>query len=84
MGCEYALHYSIVVIRTQSKDNSMRTPEQIRAYLQDANLAKVAKETGLHYNSMLAIKNDVNGNPTWRTIKIISEYIDAREQAARK
>lgn len=62
----------------------MRTPDQIREYLRDANLSKVARETGLHYNSILMLRNAESMNPTWRTINALSQYIDERERAARQ
>jgi hypothetical protein len=57
----------------------MMTLEQIRRQLQDRRPGLVAKETGLHFNTVRAIRDDPNANPTYKAIKALSDYLEARQ-----
>ena len=49
--------------------------EQIRAALDDRNVEKVAKNTGIHGVTIRAIRNGTNTNPTYNTLKSLSDYL---------
>jgi len=53
----------------------MLTLEKIRDLLTDRNLDKVAERTGLHRNTLSAIRMGANTNPTYNTIVILSAYL---------
>lgn len=53
----------------------MLTIEQVRAHLDDTNLKALSKKIEIHYNTLYsAIKG--NGNPSYDTVKKISDYIE--------
>lgn len=56
----------------------MMTLNQVRAKLRPMNLAVVAKETGVHYNSVYRI---VNGsiNPKYETVQKIVMWLEGNE-----
>lgn len=49
--------------------------DEIRALLADRRLSLVAEATGLHYNTILAIRDDPNANPTYKAVKALSDYL---------
>ena len=49
--------------------------EQIRIALDDRNIEKVSARTGIHRNTIAAIRNGVNANPTYATMKLLSDYL---------
>jgi transcriptional regulator with XRE-family HTH domain len=51
------------------------TLEQIRTALDDRNVEKVAERTGIHRNTISAIRAGTNQNPTYSTIKALSDYL---------
>jgi hypothetical protein len=53
----------------------MFTLEQIRTLLDDRNVEKVAENTGIHGNTIRAIRNGTNTNPTYTTLKVLSDYL---------
>jgi transcriptional regulator with XRE-family HTH domain len=55
----------------------MLTLEQIRTALDDRNVEKVAERTGIHRNTIGAIRNGANANPTYATMKALSDYLTA-------
>ena len=57
----------------------MYTLEQIRALLDDRNVEKVAERTGIHRNTISAIRTGANQNPTYTTIKTLSDYMRGGE-----
>lgn len=57
----------------------MYTLEQIRALLDDRNVEKVAERTGIHRNTISAIRTGANQNPTYITIKTLSDYLRGGE-----
>lgn len=57
----------------------MYTLEQIRELLDDRNVEKVAERTGIHRNTISAIRTGANQNPTYTTIKTLSDYLRGGE-----
>lgn len=53
----------------------MMTLNEVRAALQDRRLEKVARATGLHYNTVKAIRDGKSSAPTWQTVKALSDYL---------
>ena len=53
----------------------MFTLEQIRTLLDDRNVEKVAENTGIHRNTISAIRAGTNTNPTYTTLKVLSDYL---------
>jgi transcriptional regulator with XRE-family HTH domain len=49
--------------------------DQIRAALDDRNLEKVSENTGVHRNTLAAIRTGSNSNPTYATLKTLSDYL---------
>lgn len=59
----------------------MLTLEGIKARLQPRgiNLMLVASESGVYYKTLLDIVSGKNENPTYKTLKALSDYLEARE-----
>ena len=57
----------------------MLTLEEIRGKLADRRLDAVAKETGLHVNSIARIRDGKNLNPKHATLAALSAYLEARK-----
>ena len=55
----------------------MLTLDQIRARLRDSSPMKVSKACGVHYQTIRAIRDGVNANPTWRSVKALSDYLES-------
>lgn len=51
------------------------TIEEIKERLTDKNIAVVSERTGVHRNTLSAIRCGENTNPTYNVIKILSEYL---------
>jgi transcriptional regulator with XRE-family HTH domain len=49
--------------------------EQIRTALDDRNVEKVSARTGIHRNTIAAIRNGTNANPTYATMKLLCDYL---------
>ena len=49
--------------------------EQIRKALEDRRLRVVARETGLHYQTLYRIVNDETKDPVLSTVKLLSDYL---------
>ena len=49
--------------------------DQIRTALDDRNIEKVSARTGIHRNTIAAIRNGTNANPTYATMKLLSDYL---------
>ena len=56
----------------------MMTPGQIHDALQDRRIERIAQSTGIHYNTIRKLRDDPSANPTWRVIKLISDYLEGR------
>ena len=57
----------------------MLTLEQIRAALQDRMPSKVAKATGLHYNTIRDVRSNAGANPAYTTLKALSDYLESQQ-----
>lgn len=57
----------------------MMTLEQIQDALKDRRPRVVAKETGLHPNTIVKLRDGKNMNPTHRVFTALSEYLQQRE-----
>lgn len=57
----------------------MMTLEQIRQGLQDRRVSLVAKATGLHYNTVRDMRDNDEANPTYKVLKALSDYLEARQ-----
>lgn len=55
------------------------TLQEIIAALQDRNLAVVSKRTGIHHNSLVAIKNGQVKTPNPRTLAALETYLRPQE-----
>ena len=53
----------------------MLTLQEIRAALQDRVVEAVAAATGIHRNTVAAIKSGKNENPTYFVMRKLSEYL---------
>jgi|TARA_R110000823_G_scaffold217424_1_gene346769 transcriptional regulator with XRE-family HTH domain len=47
----------------------------MRDALEDRNVEKVAENTGIHRNTISAIRAGTNTNPTYSTMKVLSDYL---------
>lgn len=55
----------------------MLTIEQIRDALRDRRLAVVAEGTGLHYNTILGVREGKT-DPAYSVAKALSDYLSAK------
>ena len=49
--------------------------DEIRTALDDRNIEKVSARTGIHRNTIAAIRTGANANPTYATMKLLSDYL---------
>jgi len=54
----------------------MLTLEKIKSELADRQPGKVAKATGLHYNTIRKVRDNPDANPSYRVIVALSEYLE--------
>ena len=52
----------------------MLTLDQIRDKLQDRRLGMIVKATGVHYNTLRDIRDNLDANPTYKVIKLLNYY----------
>lgn len=52
----------------------MMTLEQIQAALSDRRIDKVSEATGVPYNTVRHVRDSPTANPTWKTMRALSEY----------
>ena len=59
----------------------MLTVDEIKERLQDRRLLVIAETTGIHYATILSIKTGRVTNPSYETVKALSDYLanDANE-----
>ena len=50
--------------------------EEIRRRLLDRRLSMVADATGIHYATIQAIRNGKVINPSYETVRLLSEYLE--------
>lgn len=53
----------------------MMTLDQIKKALRDRRLQVVAEATGLHYNTLRAVRDDPDVNPTYKVLIALSTYL---------
>ena len=58
----------------------MLTIEEIRNKLLDRRLQMVADATGIHYATIQAIRNGRVTNPSYETVRLLSEYLEERNE----
>jgi len=58
----------------------MMTIEQISKALRDRRMDMVAKETGLHVNTVTYIRDGVSKNPVYSTMKALSDYLEGDKE----
>ena len=58
----------------------MMTLEDVREQLLDRRIDMVADATGLHYSTVCEIRSGGNENPTYKTIKALSDYFEGKQQ----
>lgn len=49
--------------------------EDIKSSLKDKRLAMIAEATGLHYNTLRDIRDNPEANPTYKVLKLLSDYL---------
>jgi hypothetical protein len=59
----------------------MMSPEQISMALKDLRIEKVAEATGLHYNTIRAIRDSRSEDPRYSTMVALDRYIRNRGAA---
>jgi hypothetical protein len=52
--------------------------ETIRSALQDRRLDKVSEATGLHRNTVMLVRDQPHRNPSWQTLKALSDYLQGQ------
>jgi len=57
----------------------MFTLDEIRAALADRNLRDVARQCGLHYNVVYRAATERAKNPSYETVKALSDYLKGDE-----
>lgn len=58
----------------------MMTIEAIQRALQDRRIDKVARATGLHYNTIRDIRDSGKANPTLRVMTALSNYLEGGDK----
>jgi DNA-binding phage protein len=48
---------------------------KIKQAMQSLNLKQVSRDTGINHNTLLAIKNSPEANPTLNTLQTLDAYI---------
>lgn len=60
----------------------MMTLEEIRRELSDRNISEVARRIGMHRQQLWLISSGINKNPTYETLKRISDYLETGNDSA--
>lgn len=58
----------------------MMTIEEIRHKLLDRRLQMVSDSTGIHYATIQAIRNGRVTNPSYETVRLLSEYLEEKNE----
>jgi hypothetical protein len=58
----------------------MLTIEAIRLALQDRRISMVSAATGLHYNTIKAVRDNEDANPSYKVLKALSDYLEGAKQ----
>ena len=49
--------------------------EDIRTQLKDRRVSMVAKETGLHFNTIRTLRDNEDANPTYKVMQALTKYL---------
>lgn len=60
----------------------MLTLDEIRKLLADRRISVVAEATGLHRNTVAAIRDANGGTPSYKTVKALSDYLEGAADAS--
>lgn len=55
------------------------TLEEVRKRLQDRRIDVVAEATGLHYGTVQEVRAGKSENPSYQTIKVLSDYFEEKK-----
>lgn len=69
------LIYDVNTLRKQ-REKKMLSLEQVRKVLAVIRLTKMAEDTGLSYNTLREIRDNEQANPSYRTMKAVSDYLE--------
>jgi hypothetical protein len=58
----------------------MKSLEVIALQLKDRALGKIAEATGVSRQTLIAIRDGQNQNPEHKTLKAVSDYLEAQEK----
>ena len=58
----------------------MMTIEAIRLALRDRRINMVSLATGLHYNTIKAVRDNEDANPSYKVLKALSDYLEGAKQ----
>jgi len=56
----------------------MMTLEEVREQLLDRRIDMVADATGLHYSTVCDVRSGKNNNPSYKTVKALSDYFEEK------
>jgi len=70
------LSLSTLKCEKHTGEYEMLTLEQIRERLKDRRPSLVAKSTGLHINTITAIRDNPEANPTYKVMHALSLYLE--------
>lgn len=56
----------------------MLTLDEIRKALQDRRPGVVAQATGLHYNTVRDVRDNLEANPTYKVLVALSDYLEGK------
>jgi hypothetical protein len=59
----------------------MMTLEEVREQLLDRRIDMVADATGLHYSTVCDVRSGKNDNPSYKTVKALSDYFQNKSNA---
>ena len=57
------------------------TLEEVREQLLDRRIDMVADATGLHYSTVCDVRSGKNDNPSYKTVKALSDYFQNKSNA---
>ena len=57
----------------------MMTLEEVREQLLDRRIDMVADATGLHYSTVCDVRAGKNDNPSYKTVKALSDYFEGKQ-----
>ena len=48
--------------------------------LKISDIKKVSRDTGVHYNTLYAIANGKNNNPTYKMVQVLTDYFSVQTE----